>query len=64
MNSLQNWLNRLLGRESSPSPSVPDQRPNVQTTPEEDAAELRRDALQKHEEKQDKGGSDPSRYVR
>jgi hypothetical protein len=61
MSSLQNWLNRLLGRGPESSASVPDPRPNAPTTPEEDAAELRRDALQEHERRIE-GDSAPRRY--
>ena len=61
-NSLQSLLNRIFGRKPESPRAVPDQRPNVQTTPEEDAAELRRDALQKEEKRRDELGSDPPDY--
>jgi hypothetical protein len=62
VNVLQKWLDRLLGREQKSALSVPDQRPNAGTTSEEDAAELRRDALQKEEKRRDELGSGPPDY--
>jgi hypothetical protein len=48
------------GGKPGPAATVPEQRPN---DPEEDARELRREALAEHERKRDEGDSDTGRYV-
>jgi hypothetical protein len=61
---MRNILQKLAfwrgGSQPEPPTAVPDQRPN---DPEEDARELRREALAEHERKRDEGDSDTGRYV-